>query len=146
MITPNIEERLITTLNKLNEWRTAKQEFLPVVYTDNVQDKQVLPTENTDWQTFDTPYTLYEKEKYYWFKAQFSIKRENANQKAYVSIDTHIARYLDAGTIKPQGLIYLNGKLVQGIDINHKEVLVDMLAIGRAFPTSGATSGPEITV
>ena len=125
MITPNIEERLITTLNKLNEWRTAKQEFLPVVYTDNVQDKQVLPTENTDWQAFDTPYTLYEKKKYYWFKAQFSIKRENANQKAYVSIDTHIARYLDAGTIKPQGLIYLNGKLVQGIDINHKEVLVE---------------------
>ena len=125
MITPNIEERLITVLDKLSAWRTVKQEFLPVVYTDNVIDKQKLPTEQTDWQPFNAPYTLYEREKYYWFKAQFSIKRECAEQKAYISIDTHIQRYLDAGTIKPQGLIYLNGKLVQGIDINHKEVLLE---------------------
>ena len=125
MITPNVEERLATVLNKLNGWRTAKQQFLPVVYTDNVVDKQILPTKQTDWRPFTAPYTVYETEKYYWFKAQFSIQREHANQKAYLCIDTHIQRYLDAGTIKPQGLVYLNGKLVQGIDINHKEVLVE---------------------
>lgn len=125
MITPNIEERLVTVLDKLNAWRIAKQQCLPVVYTDNVQDKQTLPTEQTDWQPFQSPYTVYETEKYYWFKAQFSIHKEHANQKAYLSIDTHIQRYLDAGTIKPQGLVYLNGKLVQGIDINHKEVLLE---------------------
>ena len=124
MITPNIEERLITVLDKLNAWRTVKQEFLSVVYTGSVVDKQKLPTDQTDWQPFNAPYTLYEKEAYYWFKANFSIQREKTNQKAYISIDTHIQRYLDAGTIKPQGLIYLNGKLVQGIDINHKEVLL----------------------
>ncbi len=125
MITPNIEERLVTVLDKLNAWRIAKRQFLPVIYTDNVQDKQTLPTEQTDWLPFQAPYTVYETEKYYWFKAQFSISKEHANQKAYLSIDTHIQRYLDAGTIKPQGLVYLNGKLVQGIDINHKEVLLE---------------------
>ncbi len=125
MITPNVEERLATVLNKLNGWRVAKRQPLSVAYTDNVIDKQVLPTKQTDWQAFNPPYTLYETEKYYWFKAQFSIQRECAGQKAYVSIDTYIQRYLDAGTIKPQGLLYLNGKLVQGIDINHKDVLLD---------------------
>lgn len=124
MITPNVEERLATVLNKLGEWRVVKRRNLPVEYTDNIIDKQILPTKQTDWQAFIPPYTLYETEKYYWFKAQFSIQREHAGQKAYISIDTHIERYLDAGTIKPQGLLYLNGKLVQGIDINHKEVLL----------------------
>lgn len=124
MITPNVEERLVTVLNKLKQWRIAQQQFLPVVYTDNVLDKQKLPIDQTDWQPFNAPYTIYEKEKYYWFKANFSIPKEEEGKKAYLCIDTHIERYLDAGTIKPQGLVYLNGKLVQGIDINHKEVLL----------------------
>ena len=125
MITPNIEERLITLIDRLRGWRTVKQEILPVVYTDVVEDKQVLPTDFQGWKPFLPPYTVYEKEHYYWFKAEFTIQRENAHQKAFFSLETHIHRYLDAGTIKPQGLIYFNGKLTQGIDINHGEVLLE---------------------
>ena len=125
MITPNIEERLETIVNKLRDWRVVKREFLPVLYTDKVEDKQVLPTDFDGWKPFEAPYTVYETEHYYWFKAQFTIKRDNPRQKAYFFLETHIHRYLDAGTIRPQGLLYLNGKVVQGIDINHGDVLLD---------------------
>lgn len=125
MINPNMEERLDSILDRLKGWRFSKTEFLPVVYTDQVEDKQVLPTDFNGWKPFDAPYTIYETEHYYWFKAKFTIQRENPYQKAYLYVETHIHRYLDAGTIRPQGLLYLNGKVVQGIDINHGDVLLE---------------------
>ena len=125
MIIPNIEERLETVVNKLREWRTVKTEFLPVLYTDNVQDKQTLPTDFDGWKDFCAPYTIYDKERYYWFKANPSVKRGNAHQKAYFYLDTHIDTRCTSSTIRPQGLLYVDGKLVQGIDINHGDVLLD---------------------
>ncbi|MBQ9714400.1 MAG: alpha-mannosidase [Clostridia bacterium] len=123
MITPNVEERLETVVELLKKWRISKQEFLPVLYTDNVYDKQTIPVGYDGWQTFAAPYTVYEKEKYYWFKASFEINREYPQQKAYFCLDTHIVGV--ASTIRPQGLLYLNGELVQGIDINHGDVLLE---------------------
>ena len=125
MITPNIEERIVTILDRLKSFRVVKQEFLPTLYTDKVVDKQVLPTDFDGWESFNPPYTLYEQDKYYWFKAKFTIKRENANQKAYFYLDNHIDTSCTASTIRPQGLIYFNGKLTQGIDINHGDVLLE---------------------
>ena len=125
MIIPNVEERLGTIVNRLKEWRIVKEEFLPVVYTDKVEDKQVLPTHFEGWKTFDAPYTLFQQETYFWFKASFTISRQHQNQKAYFRLDNHIDGHFEASSIRPQGLIYLNGKLVQGIDINHGEVFLE---------------------
>ena len=122
MIIPNIEERLITVINKLRNWRIVKEEFLPVVYTDEVNDKKVLPTGYTNWKTFDPPYTIFEQEKYFWFKSEFQIKTDNEHQKGYFIADTHIDISRNSSTIRPQGLFYANGELVQGIDINHGDV------------------------
>ncbi len=124
MITPNVEERLSTALDRLKSQIIVRQEFLPVLYTDVVLDKQTLPTDFTGWQTFDAPYTLYETDKYFWFKASFSIHRETPYQKAYFHLDNHIDGRFVACSIRPQGLIYFNGKMTQGIDINHGEVLL----------------------
>lgn len=124
MITPNLEERLETVINKLYWWRTVQTNFLPVVYTDKVENKQILPTAFTDWKEFNAPYTIYEKEQYYWFKANFEIARTNEHQKAYLYLDNHIDGRFVSSTIRPQGLLYLNGEITQGIDINHGDVLL----------------------
>ncbi len=125
MITPNIEERLETVVNKLRAWVTVKRDFLPVLYTDIVEDKQVLPTDFKDWKAFEAPYTIYDTERYFWFKANFEIHKESENQKAYFFLDNHINGQFVSSTIRPQGLIYLNGELTQGIDINHGDVLLE---------------------
>ena len=124
MITPNVEERLITVINKLRDWRIVRQEFLPVVYTDEVKDKKVLPKDQTNWKTFEPPYTIFEQEKYFWFKANFSIKPANEYQRGYFIADTHIDISCNSSTIRPQGLFYANGELMQGVDINHGDVLL----------------------
>jgi alpha-mannosidase len=65
---------------------------------------------------------LFEQEKYYWFKASFEVKGVRETEKAFLCIETFIDGV--ACTIRPQGLLYLNGKLIQGVDINHTDILL----------------------
>lgn len=122
MLRFDLEEKFKTALNTLCALRYVKKEPLSVLYTDEVRDKQVLPTDYENWQTFDAPFTLFETDKYYWFKANFEIPKHEEYEKVYLHIDTFIDGV--ASTIRPQGVLYLNGELTQGIDINHPEVLL----------------------
>lgn len=123
MLNLNIEEKLITTVRKLNALRTLRRDKVQAWITDEVQDKQVLPTNCTSWQEFASPYTLFEQEKYYWFKAKFTVRKFADTEKAFLCIETFIDGV--ASTTRPQGLLYLNGKLIQGIDINHTDVRLE---------------------
>lgn len=117
----NIEEKLITAVKKLDALRAVRREAVEVWITDEVQDKKILPTERTSWERFSEPYTLFRQEQYYWFKAKFDVRSFDENtEKAFLCIETFIDGV--ACTIRPQGLLYLNGKLIQGIDINHTDV------------------------
>ncbi|MBR2646981.1 MAG: alpha-mannosidase [Clostridia bacterium] len=122
MLRFNLEEKLETTVNKLSALRVVKQSPLPTEYTDEIGDKQVLPVNNTSFQPFKEPFTLFEQEKYYWFKASFEIDKLSANERAFLCIETFIDGV--ACTIRPQGVLYLNGELVQGVDINHTDVAI----------------------
>lgn len=121
MLSLNIEEKLITAVKKLDSLRAVRRETVEVWITDEVQDKKILPTERTSWERFSEPYTLFRQEQYYWFKAKFDVRSFDENtEKAFLCIETFIDGV--ACTIRPQGLLYLNGKLIQGIDINHTDV------------------------
>ena len=122
MLNLNIEEKLITTVKRLNELRTVKKERIPVWITDEIIDKQVLPTDCCSWTPFDEPFMLFEQEKYYWFKASFDVQDVKETENVFLCIETFIDGV--ACTIRPQGLLYLNGKLIQGIDINHTDILL----------------------
>lgn len=123
MLDLNIEEKLITTVKRLEELRTVRKEPLSVRISDKVEDKQVLPKSCNAWESFDAPFMLFEQEKYYWFKANFEVKERKETEKAFLCVETFIDGV--ACTIRPQGLLYLNGKLIQGLDINHTDVLLE---------------------
>ncbi len=123
MLRLNLEEKLATTVDKLFSYRVVRTEGVFVEYTDEMGDIQVLPVENTSFQPFNEPYTLFETDKYYWFKASFEIKKNSEFERAFFCVETFISGV--ASTIRPQGLLYLNGKLVQGIDINHTDVYLE---------------------
>ncbi|MBQ7831383.1 MAG: alpha-mannosidase [Clostridia bacterium] len=122
MLRFDLEEKFKTTLNRLCALRYVKTERLPVLYTDEVKDKQTLPVNCESWQPFETPFTLFETDKYYWFKANFEIPKHAEHERVYLNVETFINGV--ASTIRPQGLLYLNGEVTQGIDINHTEVLL----------------------
>ena len=123
MLNLNIEEKLITTVKRLDELRSVQKEPISVLITDEVADKQKLPTDFCSWKLFGEPFMLFEQEKYYWFKASFEIREVAQTEKAFLCIETFIDGV--ACTIRPQGLLYLNGKLIQGVDINHTDILLE---------------------
>ena len=123
MLALNTEEKLITAVRKLKELKTVRRDPITVFFTDVVADKQTLPVGFDGWDLFKEPHMLFEQEKYYWFRAKFTAAPRGAEEKVCLSVETFIENV--ACTIRPQGLLYLNGKLIQGIDINHSRVRVE---------------------
>lgn len=124
MITPNIEEKLSTVCSKLNALRQVAKIDLNVQYIQcDAECRHVLPTARADWQEFCYQYYLFEQNKYYWFRAKFTVPKLQPHQKAYLCVETFIDGV--SSTIRPQGLLYLNGREICGIDIKHTDVLLD---------------------
>ena len=64
MLQFNIEEKLITAVNRLSALRCVEKQALEVFYTDEIGDKCSLPTDERAWKPFAEPYTLFQQEKY----------------------------------------------------------------------------------
>ncbi|MBL4933187.1 alpha-mannosidase [Clostridium paridis] len=63
-----------------------------------------------------------DKYKRFWFETEFNIPKELANEYVVLELTTGKEGQWDA--INPQFLSYLNGKIVQGLDTNHREIIV----------------------
>ncbi len=72
---------------------------------------------------FDTHLTIGGRDAHYWFKFHFTTPARKEGHELYFSLLTGREGQWDAAN--PQGILYLNGKMVQGLDTNHTDVLVD---------------------
>lgn len=122
MLKINVEEKLSTVVNRLNALRTVKRTPISATYSDKVNEKGEFYGNDGDFLPFPEPHTLFETEKYYRFKMKFSTGEIPPAEKAYFCAETFIGGV--PSTIRPQGILKLNGELAQGIDINHAEVLL----------------------
>lgn len=75
------------------------------------------------WQDFDS-HTMhwYGKDRHYWFRTQWTVPESFHHKPLWLNICTQIDEWDDAKN--PQFLLFLNGGVVQGIDMNHREVLI----------------------
>ena len=120
----HLEDKLATVVRILNNWRVTKQTPVKVSYLELHNSHLSAAKNASGWKSFKEPYTIFEKDKYIWFKGEFTVDKEkDKNSKSYFSIETFINQFKD-GSRRPQGTLYLNGKLIQGIDVNHKDVLI----------------------
>ena len=84
--------------------------------TDNT-----FPTEGWQPVTSQTPITG--NDDHYWFRCSFKTPPAKKFSSYYVKVDDSLP--VGWSTINPQGIIYLNGEMVQGVDGNHKEVFLE---------------------
>ena len=122
MLELNIEEKLATVVNRLKALKTVDKKSVETTISDKVNGKGVFYGSDEDFKSFESPYMLFEQDKYFCFRSSFEIEKTNDGEKSYLSIETFIGGV--APTIRPQGLLKLNGEIVQGIDINHTDVLL----------------------
>lgn len=84
--------------------------------TDNTPPK-------SGWQPFGAKDRVFGKDGHCWFKANFKTPKADKNESFYLKCTTGKEGLWDA--TNPQGLIYLNGKMVQGLDTNHVDVYLE---------------------
>lgn len=79
-----------------------------------------------DWTTFNYDDRWGGKDERCWFEANFVIPEAFKNKTVVFQIKTGREGEWDA--INPQFLVYLNGQIVQGLDVNHREIIISQNA------------------
>lgn len=88
-------------------------EFVKTGYkTDNTPPQ-------TGWQPFPDAGIAGGKDEHYWFRASFKTPKVPDDEQLYLGVHTGYNRNWDI--VNHQCLLYLNGEMVQGCDLNHTE-------------------------
>ena len=80
----------------------------------------------SSWEDFDcNTMHWYGKDRHYWFRTTCQVPQELDGKRMWLYVCTQIEGW-DAKN--PQFLLFVNGKAVQGIDMNHREVFLNPCA------------------
>ncbi|MSS63081.1 alpha-mannosidase [Velocimicrobium porci] len=76
-----------------------------------------------DWETFDSrTMHWYGKDQHDWFRTRFTVPKEFAGKALWMNVKTQIDEWDDAKN--PQFLLFVDDVPTQGIDMNHRRVLL----------------------
>lgn len=84
---------------------------------------QEAEADSAPWEDFDCQ-TMhwYGLDRHYWFKTTYKVPNELDGKPMWMHVKTQIDEWDDAKN--PQFLLFVNGVATQGIDMNHREVLL----------------------
>lgn len=98
----------------LTQWEIKKGNF---VYP---KDAEAAPE---SWQEFDSlKMHWYGPDEHYWFKTKLTVPESFDGKPLWMIIHTQIDEWDDGKN--PQFLLFVDDEIVQGIDMNHREVLI----------------------
>ena len=75
------------------------------------------------WLPWNPSDALLGRDAHSWFHRSFTAPAAEAGQQLFFQLSTGREGSWDG--INPQGIVYLNGELVQGLDVNHRMVLLE---------------------
>ncbi len=98
----------------VNNWSYKKGNF---VYPQEARASQ------EEWKSFDSrTMHWYGPDEHYWFHAEFTVPQSLDNKQIWMNIRTQIDEWDDGKN--PQFLLFIDNDPVQGIDMNHRKVLI----------------------
>ena len=83
----------------------------------------VYPQPDDSWRKLTRSERLSGKDAHFWLCAD--VKTPAAKDGYEFAMELMTGKDGNGHALNPQGLVYLNGKIVQGIDINHRRVLLE---------------------
>ena len=126
VIANKLKKLMVVQKFQLDDWKVKEGFFLRPEEADRAEE---------DWETFDSRLMhWYGPDRHYWFRTVFTVPEEYDGKGLWLRIRTQIEEWDDAKN--PQFLVFLNGEVVQGADMNHREVLL----------SEAATAGETVTV
>jgi len=117
-------EHITKTLQELNELKYVEKNVLQEIKMKEslFKSPQEADENISPWITFDKDARWGGKEKYAWFRSEFEIPEKQDGKTIVYQVITGKEGGWDVHN--PQFMIFVNGKLVQGLDINHTEILL----------------------
>lgn len=114
-------KHLQVTLGIVKE-RMAKvrKEIENVEYAESGYVSPPALPENIEWIPFDQSKNISGKDKHFWLKFSVSVPEKLTNWQARVDISTGHREGWDV--LNPQMLVFVNNKVTQGLDVNHKDI------------------------
>lgn len=126
VIANKLKKLMVVRKFQLDDWKVKEGFFLRPEEADRAEE---------DWETFDSRLMHWHgPDRHYWFRTVFTVPEEYDGKGLWLRIRTQIEEWDDAKN--PQFLVFLNGEVVQGADMNHREVLL----------SEAATAGETVTV
>ena len=126
VIANKLKKLMVVRKFQLADWKVKEGFFLRPVEAERAEQ---------DWEPFDSRLMhWYGPDRHYWFRTVFTVPEEYDGKGLWLRIRTQIEEWDDAKN--PQFLVFLNGEVVQGTDMNHREVLL----------SEAATAGETVTV
>ena len=105
--------RILRTRADRKLFAVTKIESVPCGYKTNNTPPQ------DGWQSLSC---MTEPEEHFWLRGQFSTPAARDGKRYLLRVETGTDGW---NATNPQGLIYLNGYMTQGLDVNHKEVFIE---------------------
>lgn len=83
--------------------------------------------DEASWKPFEKGDRWGGIDQHYWFTTDFEVPEKFEGKAIVLEVSTGREDGWDA--LNPQFLAYVNGKLVQGLDLNHREIILSQLAV-----------------
>ncbi len=115
-----IKDKVRVTCEKLKElshrtvYEIESMKYKPCGY----KGPQEMPVPDGTWGDFKRFDRVQGKDKHFWFYTEVKTPSVNEGEQLMFTLTTGHEGTWDA--TNPQGLLYLNGEIVQGLDINHR--------------------------
>lgn len=124
-----IEDRISVICNELKELAFVKKEPVNgVVYKKGLYfypheaDQSAEPWEEFDSKTMH----WYGPDEHYWFRAEYTVPKSMDGKTLYLKVATQVDHWDYAKN--PQFLLFVNGQMTQGMDLNHQTVMLERCA------------------
>lgn len=120
-----LDKRVGVICNELKKLK-VKQVF-PLTQWEYKEGSFIYPEDalkdEADWENFDCK-TMhwYGKDRHYWFRTTYTVPEELDGKSIWIRISSQIDEWDDGRN--PQFIVFVNGEVYQGIDMNHRECLI----------------------
>lgn len=121
-------DKLLRRIMELSSYRYVNRKPIEAINIFEDRTKQVKrPTEITGkWELFDSKSFLEGRDCYYWFKFTVQVPELKKTERMVILAD--FAKYIGGRKNELEGfeaLAFVDGKIYQGLDQNHKELFID---------------------
>ncbi|WP_026494969.1 alpha-mannosidase [Butyrivibrio sp. WCD3002] len=114
VICNQLKKEIVREQINIKEWQKKDGCYITPEDADKAENK---------WESFDAEtMRWYGKDTHYWFRTDVTIPESMEGKKVWLHVRTQLEEWDDGRN--PQFLVFIDGTPVQGLDINHREILL----------------------